>query len=71
MAKEEIVKATLEFNEEEINEFKLAVKGSDFYYALSEIQNELRDYDRYSKQAKDCINRIREIVYDSGMEEIE
>ena len=65
------MKATLEFNEEEINEFKLAVKGSDFYYALSEIQNELRDYDRYFKQATDCIDRIREILYNCGMDEIE
>jgi hypothetical protein len=72
MAKEKNMKATLEFIlPEEENEFKLATKGSDFFCALWDISQEVRNHDKYGASAKDCITRIREIVYNAGLDEIE
>jgi hypothetical protein len=66
------MKATLEFvTPDEENEFKMAIKGADFFCALWDIKNEVRNHDKYDLPAEECIDRIREIVYDSGMEEIE
>lgn len=66
------MKATLEFvTPDEENEFKMAIKGSDFFCALWDVRNEIRNHDKYDLAAEECIDRIREIIFDAHLDVIE
>ncbi len=66
------MKVTMEFIlPEENNEFKLATKGSDFFCALWDIKEQIREHDKYDLPIEECLDRIREIVYDAHLDEIE
>ena len=56
---------------EENNEFKLATKGSDFFCALQDIKDQIREHDKYDLPIEECLDRIKEIVYDANLDEIE
>lgn len=66
------MKITMEFiTPDEESEFKMAVKGSDFFCALWDIKRQVRNHDEDDLPAEKCIDIIREIVYDIGLDEIE
>jgi hypothetical protein len=46
---------------EEKWEFLLANKAHEFYQALTEIQNEIRNHRKYEKKLKDCFQAIEAI----------
>jgi hypothetical protein len=62
---------TIEFNlPEETDQLKLALRGIDYFCALLDIKNEIRNHHKYDKPAKEVLDRIEEIVYDTYLDDI-
>ena len=66
------MKSILEFNlPEDENQFKLAIRGADYFSALWDIKNQIRNHNKYDVPAKEILDRIEEILYDVYLDEIE
>lgn len=65
------MKAILEFDlPEDEDRFKLATRGLDYFSALLDIKNELRNHTKYDKEAEKCLDTIEEILYDVILNDI-
>jgi hypothetical protein len=66
------MKAILEFNlPEDENRFKLTLRGPEYFAALWDIKNQIRNHNKYDVSAKEVLDRIEEILYDVCLDEIE
>jgi len=64
-------KATLTFDlPEEQSEFNIATRGGEFYCALMDIINELRNHNKYDKKIEECFEEIERIVNEFNLEGI-
>jgi len=68
-------KVTITFNiPEEENELKLAQRGKDYYCVIHQTLQEIRSYLKYGHQFKtadEALEKIREILYEAQIEDIE
>lgn len=63
--------ATLEFNlPEETDQLKLALRGLDYFAALWDIKQEIRNHNKYDKPAKEVLDKIEELLYDVYLDDI-
>ena len=66
------MKSILEFNlPEDKNDFKLAMNGADYFCALWDIKQLLRDYYKHDMVQDVFMNRLIEIVDNLYLEDIE
>ena len=66
------MKSILEFNmPEDKNDFKLAMNGADYFCALWDIKQLLRDYYKHNMDHVVFINRLTEIVDSLYLDDIE
>lgn len=55
---------------EETDELKLALRGLDYYSALWDIKQEIRNHNKYDKPAKEVLDKIEDILYDVQIDDI-
>ena len=66
------MKSILEFNmPEDKNDFKLAMNGADYFCALWDIKQLLRDYYKHDMVQDVFIDRLIEIVENTYLDDIE
>jgi hypothetical protein len=69
---EEIMKAILEFNlPEEQSEFNMATRGHEFFCALWDLNNLLRDRQKYDISIDEFKSRFEEIIFDVNFDGID
>lgn len=65
------MKATLEFNlPEDEDRFKIACRSLDYFSALIDIRNAIREHEKYDLDIKLMLTRIKDSLDSVGLDDI-